>query len=39
MDPPDNGPMVGNVDMGRCQLALEPEKLPDAVASGDGGGS
>ena len=36
---PDKGPMAGKADCGRCQLGLDPEKFPDAVAKGDGGGS
>jgi len=32
--------MVGRVECGgRCQVGLVPEKLPDAVAKGEGGGS
>jgi hypothetical protein len=38
-EPPDNDPRAGKAECGRCQLGLVPEKLPDAVAKGDGGGS
>jgi hypothetical protein len=45
VDPPpdeleESGPRFGRPEWGgRCQLGLIPEKLPDAVAKGDGGGS
>lgn len=41
LEEPERGPdMWGIAECGgRCQLGLEPEKFPDAVARGDGGGS